>query len=315
MQEVRFGAQLWSQAGDWPGYLRAALAAEAAGWDSIWTWDHLVAIQGPWEQPILDGWLAMGALATRTERVRVGLMVAANTFRTPGQTAKLAATLDHISGGRAILGIGAAYFEREHAAYGLDFGKGAGERLDRMDESVAIIRRLLDGERFSHDGPAYRLDDAAIFPRPVQAHLPILIGGSGPRKTLRSVARHADAWNTSGTLDEVRARDAILAEHCRAAARDPASIERTVSFPIVIRDDPQEAERAYGAICAHNGVTEIHGVPPILGTPALAADRLRPYVEHGFATIIVRLPAPYDAETIERIGEVRAALGSTEAAR
>ena len=310
MREVRFGAQLWSQAGDWPRYLRAALAAEAAGWDSVWTWDHLVAIQGPWEQPILEGWLAMGAIAARTERVRVGLMVAANTFRTPGQTAKLASTLDHVSGGRAILGIGGAYVEREHAAYGIDFGAGIGERLDRLDESIGIIRRLLDGERFTHVGPAYRLEDAAIFPRPVQDHLPILVGGSGPRKTLRSVARHADAWNTSGTLDEVLARDAILFEHCRAVARDPGTIERTVSFAMVLRDDPAEAQRAWAAICAHNGVDEVHGVAPILGAPEDAAGRLRPYVAHGFATIIVRLPAPYDAETIERIGEVRRALAA-----
>jgi alkanesulfonate monooxygenase SsuD/methylene tetrahydromethanopterin reductase-like flavin-dependent oxidoreductase (luciferase family) len=310
VHEVRFGAQLWSQAGDWPGYLRAALSAESSGWDSLWTWDHLVAIQGPWEQPILEGWLAMGAVAARTERVRVGLMVAANTFRTPAQTAKLAATLDHVSGGRAILGIGAAYVEREHAAYGIDFGAGVGERLDRLDESVAVIRRLLDGERFTHVGAAYRLEDAAIFPRPVQAHLPILIGGSGPRKTLRSVARHADAWNTSGTLDEVIARDAILAEHCGAVGRDPATIERTVSFPIVLRDDPAAARAAYAAICAHNGIDAIEGVPPILGTPEDAAERLGPYIARGFATIIVRLPAPYDAETIERIGEVRAALAA-----
>ena len=314
MREVRFGAQLWSQAGDWPGLLRAGLAAEAAGWDSIWTWDHLVAIQGPWEQPVLDGWLVMGALAARTERVGVGLMVAANTFRTPGQTAKLAATLDHVSGGRATLGIGGAYVEREHAAYGIDFLASVGERLDRLDESVGIIRRLLDGERFSHVGTAYRLEDAVIFPRPVQARLPILVGGSGPRKTLRTVARHADAWNTSGTLDEVLARDAVLVEHCRAVGRDPATIERTASFPIVLRDDPEEARRAYAATCEHNGIESIHGVAPILGTPEQAAARLKPYVAHGFTTIIVRLPAPYDAETIARIGEVRAELAAAPSA-
>jgi alkanesulfonate monooxygenase SsuD/methylene tetrahydromethanopterin reductase-like flavin-dependent oxidoreductase (luciferase family) len=305
---IRFGAQLWSQASDWPACLRAGLAAEAAGWDALWTWDHLVAIQGPWEQPIFEGWLAITALAARTSRIGVGLMVGANTFRTPGHTAKLAATLDHVSGGRATLGLGAAYVEREHAAYGIDFGASPGERLDRLDESVGIVRRLLDGERFSHHGPAYDLDDALISPLPVQPHLPILIGGSGPRKTLRIVARHADAWNTAGTLDEVLARDAILREHCAAVGRDPASIERTVSFPTVIRDDPAEAQRAYAAICAANGIRTIAGMPPLLGPVEAVADRLRPYIAHGFTTVIVRLPAPYDAETIERVGEVRAAL-------
>ena len=150
---IRFGAQLWSQATDWPGFRDAALAAEAAGWDSVWTWDHVLAIFGPWEQPMLEGWTALAALGPITRRVRLGLMVGANTFRNPGLTAKLATTLDHVSGGRAVLGIGGAWFEREHDAFGIDFGAGVGERLDRLDEAVMLIRRLLDGERVTHDGP------------------------------------------------------------------------------------------------------------------------------------------------------------------
>lgn len=308
MPEVRFGAQLWSQAGDWPDYLSAAIAADAAGWDSVWTWDHLTAIQGPWEQPIFEGWLALGAFAARTSRVRLGLMVGANTFRSPGHTAKLATTLDHASGGRAVLGLGAAYVDREHDAFDIAFGRSPGERLAWLDESVGLIRRLLDGELVTSDGPRYRLHDALVRPRPLQAHLPILIGGSGPRKTLPIIARHADGWNTAGTLDEVLARDALLREHCAVVGRDPASIERTISFPIIIRDDPAAAESVYRAICAHNGIDAITGMPVLLGPPELVADRLRPYVAHGFATVIVRLPAPYDAETIARIDEVRAAL-------
>jgi F420-dependent oxidoreductase-like protein len=286
----------------------AAVAAEEAGWDSVWTWDHLHAIFGPWEQPILEGWLAMGAVAARTSRVRVGLMVGANTFRNPGHTAKLAATLDHVSGGRAVLGIGGAWFAREHEAFGIDFGASIGERLDRLDEAVEVIRRLLNGERFSHAGRFYHFDDALLAPRPVQQHLPILVGGGGPKKTLRTVARRADAWNTNGTVEEVAARDAILREHCEAVGRDPATIERTVSFPIVLRDDPAAAERAFRALCDANGTPDAGPVPTLLGPPELVAAAIRPYVDLGFRTIIVRLPAPYDAETIVRIGEVRAAL-------
>ena len=311
MPPVRFGAQLWSQAGEWPGFLAAAVAAEDAGWDSIWTWDHLHAIFGPWEQPVFEGWLAIGAVAARTSRARVGLMVGANTLRNPGHTAKLAATLDHVSGGRAVLGIGGAWFAREHEAFGIDFGATVGERLDRLDEAVELMRRLLDGERFDHAGRFYRFDDALLAPLPVQAHLPILVGGGGPRKTLRTVARLADAWNTNGTVEEVAARDAILREHCAAVGRDPATIERTVSFPIVIRDDPAEAERAFAALLRHNGMVDAGNVPTLLGPPEHVAAAIRPYVELGFATIIVRLPAPYDAETIARIGEVRAALADT----
>ena len=294
------------------------MAAEAAGWDSLWTWDHLLAIQGPWRQPIFEGWLALGAWAALTSRIRLGLMVGANTFRNPGHTAKLATTLDHISGGRAILGIGGAWFEREHDAHGIDFGSGFGERLDRLDEAVGLIRRLLDGETVDHAGPAYTFRAAVQAPLPLQGHLPILIGGSGPKKTLRTTARFGDAWNTAGTVEEVRARDAILRGHCAAVGRDPESIERTVSFPIVIRNRRADAARVHAELLAHNGIERGPGsgayqVPYLLGSPDEIAAELLPYHQLGFRTIIARLPAPYDAETIARIGEVRTALDALAA--
>ena len=302
---MKFGAQLWSQQTTWPEWRDSALAAEAAGWDSIWTWDHLLAIFGPWEQPIFEGWSVLAALGAVTKSVRLGLMVGANTFRNPGLTAKLATTLDHVSDGRAVLGIGGAWFEREHEAYGIpDWGSGFGERLDRLDESVMLMRRLLDGERFSHAGHFYTLTDALCEPRPVQAHLPILIGGSGPRKTLRTTAVRADAWNTAGTIEEVRARVEILDQHCADVGRDRSEIELTVSFPIVIRDATSDAEAAYAGSLARNLTDNMGGVPTLLGSPALVADGLRPYVELGFRTVIVRLPAPYDRETIDRMSEV-----------
>jgi alkanesulfonate monooxygenase SsuD/methylene tetrahydromethanopterin reductase-like flavin-dependent oxidoreductase (luciferase family) len=312
---TNFGAQLWSQASDWPRIRDAAVEAEAGGWDSVWTWDHLLAIQGPWRQPIFEGWLTLAAWAALTTRVRLGLMVGANTIRNPGHTAKLATTLDHISAGRAILGIGGAWFEREHDAFGIDFGAGFGERLDRLDEAVGLMRRLLDGETVEHDGPAYRFHEAEQLPRPIQPHLPILIGGSGPKKTLRTVARYGDGWNTSGTPEEVAARDAILREHCAAVGRDPAGIERTVSFPILIRDRREDAESAFDALLAHNriegGIPGMN-VPVLLGPPAEVAAAIRPYGELGFSTVIARLPAPYDSETLARIGEVRAALDDAD---
>ncbi|HET7678066.1 MAG TPA: TIGR03560 family F420-dependent LLM class oxidoreductase [Candidatus Limnocylindrales bacterium] len=307
---MRFGAQLWSQAAGWPEMRAAALAAEQAGWDDLWTWDHLLAIFGPWEQPILEGWSLLSAWAAVTERIRVGLMVGANTFRDPGLVAKLAVTLDHVSGGRAVLGIGGAWFEREHDAFGIHFGSGFGERLDRLDEAVMLLRRLLDGERFSHEGRFYRLHDALCAPRPVQPHLPILVGGSGPRKTLRTVALRADAWNTSGHLEEVRTKVANLERHCAEVGRDPAAIERTVSFPMLIRDTREAAEAAFAELLAHNGATDAGNVPLLLGPPEVIAEAIAPYRDElGFGHVIVRLPAPYDQETIERIGEVREVLG------
>ena len=309
---MRFGAQPWSQATDWPGLRDVALAAERAGWDAIYTWDHLMAIQGPWRQPIFEGWAVLAAWAALTARIRIGLMVGANTFRNPGHTAKLATTLDHISNGRAILAIGGAWFEREHEAHGLDFGSGFGERLDRLDESVMLIRRLLDGETIDHAGRFYTFKDAVHAPPPIQAHLPILIGGSGPKKTLRTTAHYADAWNTSGTVDEFAASDATLRGHCADLGRDTGSIERTVSFPIIIRDDPAEAARAMAARLVHNGVAELTGAPVLLGSPGLIAERLRPYRDLGMVEVVVRMPAPFDAETIERIGEVRDTLDALQ---
>ena len=305
---MRFGLQLWSQQTDWAGFRDAALAAEDVGWDSIWTWDHLFAIFGPWEQPTFEGWSVLAGLAPITKRVRLGLMVGANTFRNPGLTAKVATTLDHLSDGRAILGIGAAWFDREHDGFGIEFGTSPGWRIDRLDESVMLMRRLLDGERFSHEGPAYTFHDALVAPRPIQAHLPILIGGSGPKKTLRTVAERADLWNTAGTIEEVTTRLEILAEHGAAVGRDVSTIEKTISFPIILRDDATAAAARFRELLDANGVDELRDSLPLLGSPAMVADAIRPYQALGFETVIVRMPAPYDRETIDRMAEVGALL-------
>ena len=139
-----------------------------------------------------------------TEQTRLGLLVGANTFRNPGLVAKLASTLDHISGGRAILGLGGAWMEPEHTAHGIEFGTGFGQRLDWLDEAVGACRDLLDGKSVtSAPGGHYQFRDLRHAPTPVQAHLPIMIGGSGEKKTLRTVAKYADIWNGMGPLDVV----------------------------------------------------------------------------------------------------------------
>ena len=306
---MKFGAQLWSQQTTWPEWRDAALAAEAAGWDSIWTWDHLLAIFGPWEQPIFEGWSLLSATAAITTKVRLGLMVGANTFRNPGLTAKIATTVDNVSNGRAILGIGGAWFEREHDAFGIEtWGSGFGERLDRLDEAVMLLRRLLDGERFDHEGRFYQFRDALGQPRPIQPHLPILVGGSGPTKTLRTVALRADAWNTSGTVEEVRAKLDTLDEHCAAVGRHRSTIDLTVSFPITIRDTVEAAETAYAELLAANGADSMAANPILLGPPSVVAEAIAPYRDLGFGTVIARLPSPFDRETIDRIGEVGSLL-------
>ncbi len=304
MPATKIGFLLWPQTPGWPALRDAAVRADRAGASSLWTWDHLMSIVGPWEGPILEGWSILAGWAQVTERASLGLMVGANTFRNPGHTAKLATTLDHLSNGRAVLGLGGAWFEREHEAYGIDFGSGFGERLDRLDESVMLIRRLLDGETVTHDGPIYPMRDALVQPLPLQARLPIMIGGSGPKKTLRTLARYGDQWNSMGSLPKLAERDAILREHCAAIGRDQEEIERTTTVDLVIRDSREAALTAYRARMAASGEEFDEGWNFFVGTPAEIADGLQPILELGFRHVLIDSPAPYDVETLDRIGEV-----------
>jgi alkanesulfonate monooxygenase SsuD/methylene tetrahydromethanopterin reductase-like flavin-dependent oxidoreductase (luciferase family) len=243
MSDVRLGINLWSQASDWPAFLHAAQTVDRLGYDHLWTWDHVYAIFGDPSQPIFEGYTALAAVAQATQRVRLGLFVAANTFRNPGLGVKAVTTIDHISGGRAIMGIGGAWFETEHTGFGIDFGTGFGQRLDWLAEAAPAIRTLLDGgEVTSREGGRYAFDRLRVAPLPLQAHLPIMIGGAGEKKTLRIVAQHADMWNVFGTPETVARKDAVLRAHCADVGRDPAAIERTLGCKITIRQTEAEAE-------------------------------------------------------------------------
>lgn len=303
---------LWSQAATWAEVSEAARRIDRAGYSHLWFWDHLYAINSrdPY-LPVFEGWATVAALAQATTQVRLGLLVGANTFRNPGHVAKLASTVDHISNGRAILGIGAAWFGLEHQAYGLDFGSGFGQRLDWLDEASGAMRRLLDGGTVtSAPGDHYRFDDLRVLPRPVQAHLPIMIGGGGEKKTLRTVAKYADLWNIFGEPDRIARKDAILRQHCDDVGRDPAAIERTVSAKLVIRDSREEARRVWASQMQRNRCPEEDwddGTELWLGPPVFIADEIRRRRAVGFDTLIAMVAAPYDAETIDRlIGEVKA---------
>jgi alkanesulfonate monooxygenase SsuD/methylene tetrahydromethanopterin reductase-like flavin-dependent oxidoreductase (luciferase family) len=310
MTTLNLGVLLWTQGATWPEMLDAARRVERLGYDHLWTWDHLYAIFGDPYQPIFEGWSLLSAWARETERLRLGLLVGANTFRNPGLVAKTAATLDHVSDGRAIVGIGGAWMELEHHAHGIDFGSGFGQRLDWMDESVAAIRALLDGKEVtSEPGGRYSFDHLRHLPPPLQAHLPILIGGSGEKKTLRTVARYADMWNAMGPVDVMRHKIEVLRGHCADVGRDPAEIEFTLGIKATIRDSVEEAERVYKAAMEHNRtpLSDLEDDDTFWnGTPEQLADRLAPYFEMGFRTVISEQPAPYDTETLERlIGQVK----------
>jgi len=216
---IKLGALAWNQYTPWADLREAGIRADRLGFDSIWTWDHLYPIVGSDDGPILEGWLTLAAWAEATERATLGLMVGANTFRNPALVAKAGTTLDHISGGRAVLGIGAAWFETEHRAYGLEFGASPGERLRWLEEAVQIMRGMLHGEEPSGDR-FYAARGVRNDPPPVQERLPILIGGGGEKKTLRIVARYADAMNVGGGFDNVKRKDEILRQHCLDVGRD-----------------------------------------------------------------------------------------------
>ena len=309
MPDVKLGALCWNQYTSWPELLEAGRRADRVGYDTLWTWDHLYPIVGNHEGPILEGWLTLAAWAQATERIRIGLMVGANTFREPSLTAKMATTLDHISNGRAILGIGGAWFETEHVAYGLPFGSGFPERLRWLSEALPIIRGMLQGEQPSATGPRYSTTAVRNDPLPIQARLPLLIGGGGEQVTLKLVARYGDANNIGGGFENVRRKEAVLLQHCETVGRDPAEIERTVGVgTVIIRDSRAEVERLQKLTFERNGRARPWTDQPV-GTPEDVAESLAPFVDLGYRHLIAGFPAPHDEESMIRLAtEVRPLL-------
>ncbi len=309
MPQLKTGILLWSQAASWPEMREAAERVDRLGYDSLWTWDHIYAIFGDPYQPIFEGYTTLAGWAMATRNVRLGLLVGANTFRNPGLVAKTITTIDHISDGRAICGLGGAWFDLEHQAHGIEFGSGFGQRLDWLDESVSAVRRLLDGDEVTYESETYRFDHLRHQPLPVQRHLPIMIGGTGEKKTLRTVAKYADMWNAMGTTEFIRRKVDVLREHCDAVGRDPSEIEFTLGVKLTIRDSAAEADRVLRAAMDRNRtpMSEIAEDDTFWnGTPEEIAERLAPYVEMGFRHVISEQPAPYDVETFERfIGQVK----------
>ena len=296
---LRLGVLVWNQYTDWPAFREAGRLADKVGHDQLWTWDHLYPIQGSPDGPIIEGYTALTGWAGVTEKATLGLMVGANTFRNPGLVVKIVTALDLVSNGRAVLGIGGAWFETEHTAFGIDFGTSVGDRLNRLDESVDLMRTMLHEERATARGVYYQAKDLRNDPKPIQTHLPIVIGGGGEQKTLRTVARYADMWNIANADPETVARKLeILRGHCEEVGRDFSEIELSVSIgPTIIRDDPAEAAKVIEGIHARN----VEMTRPVLsGSPDAIAEVIRPYLALGVTNVIYHLAAPFDHETVER---------------
>jgi alkanesulfonate monooxygenase SsuD/methylene tetrahydromethanopterin reductase-like flavin-dependent oxidoreductase (luciferase family) len=232
-------------------------------------------------------------------------MVGANPFRNPALVGKMVTQLDHMTGGRMVCGIGAAWFEKEHHDFGLDFGASVGERLRWLEEAVVILRGMFDGTEPSGTS-RYATRSVRNDPPPVQARLPILVGGGGEKVTLRIVARHADANNLGGGFERVRHKEAVLLQHCAEVGRDPGEIERTANLGVVvIRDSAEEAQRVLGELAAHNGGAR-SWPNQLVGTPETVAAELARFVGIGYRHLIAGFPAPVDIETMDRLaGEVR----------
>jgi alkanesulfonate monooxygenase SsuD/methylene tetrahydromethanopterin reductase-like flavin-dependent oxidoreductase (luciferase family) len=302
---IRIGALLWPQGTDWEGIRGAALEVEKAGFDSIWTSDHLLSPTGPLNGPVFEGWSLITALGVLTNRPTVGLIVSANTLRHPALVAKMAVTLDHVTGGRAVCGLGAGWAEEEHRVHGIDFGRSAGDRIERLRESVLIIRGLLDGASVDSQSRWYSVNSVRHTPLPVQDHLPILIGGEGRQKTLAVVAELADLWNARGSLDSLMAADAALREHCARVGRSPDAIERLTNRWVVIRRDQTAARQFVAESMQYQGLDGYDESTIVCGPPRLVADALIPLVNAGFHHLVWSLRAPWDLETIRRLPEVR----------
>ena len=253
MGTLRFGIKV-SQAATIDTLKEVWRLADEAGFDHCWNMDHFASLGGDDTLDIFEAWTALAGMAALTKRVRIGCSVTGNTYRHPGVLAKMATTVDHLSGGRLEFGIGAGWAENEHVMLGLPFGT-RGDRADRLEETLKIVTSLWSEPTTTFSGKHYQLKDAIAEPKPVQRpHPPIWIGGSGPKRTLRLAAEYADVWNAAGGEPEaVAAASAILDQHCADIGRDPAQIRRSVQ--IRVGEDTDAALRSVEEF-ARIGVTE-----------------------------------------------------------
>jgi F420-dependent oxidoreductase-like protein len=270
---------VWPSANQpWADLLATARHAEATGWDGVWVADHFMGnAPGPYpaEVPTLEAGSLVAALSTAVDRVRIGTLVLGNTYRHPAVVANMAATVDHVSGGRFVLGLGAGWQINEHEQYGIELPP-VRERVDRFEEAIEIVRSLLRDPTTTFAGEHYRLTDALCEPKPVQSPLPILVGARGDRM-LGIAARFADEWNTWGLPDHIAERSAMLTRQCDKAGRDPDAIARTAQALLFIVDDDAEGER----------LAEAMPRPTMAGTPERLRDVVAAYAEAGLDELIV----------------------------
>ncbi len=303
---MRFGVSTGAQRVSWAAVLDLALRLDRLDLDTFWLFDHLLPLGGDVADPVLETWAIMGAIAQATERVRLGTLVTANTFRAPALLAKMAATVDHISGGRLTVGLGAGYYPAEHEAYGLDFPDRA-RRAAMLDESCQVLKGLWGGERrFSFEGRHYRIVDAPFAPAAVQpGGPPLLVGGAGERYTFETVARYADQWNlpdgTNGITPEHFARKwAVLRQRCAEVGRDPATLETNAAVFAILDAKHARALERRRQFAAAQGMPEAR---ISAGDPSAFAEEVRAFEEAGVDHFVITVLAGVNDDSVELFAE------------
>ena len=301
---VRFGIQTGQQNIAWSDMLDLWQKADGWGYDSLWNFDHFFPIFVDPNGPCFEGWTTLAALGQATKRTRIGQMVNGNTYRNPCVLAKMAATLDHVSSGRFILGMGAGWHQQEYQAYGIPFPP-IGTRLKELDEALTIVRKMWTEEPASFFGEQFHIEDAYCRPRPLQEpHPPILVGGTGERVLLRIVAEHATIWNNLGWAHRDLAKKIdVLRAHCDHVKRDFDGIEISQQTLGAIAETEDEAKAAAAAIQAElpflSGGSELI----VAGTPEQCIERVRKTIAMGATGFILSFGRNPRVETLELFAE------------
>jgi F420-dependent oxidoreductase-like protein len=301
MSRIRFGIALPQMGATWSQTVEVAQAAEEAGLDSVWAIDHVVGIPDQ-RQPVFEGWTLVTAVAAITKRVRLGHLVLCVNYRSPALLAKMAATLDVISGGRLVLGLGAGWHQQEYAEYGWDYPP-IGTRLAQLDEALTILRKMWTEPEATFEGRHFAVRGAVCNPKPVQERLPILVGGAGEKVLLRHVARHADVWNNLGAFHgDVAHKREVLAGHCRAVGRDPKEIAVSQQCLAAIATDRAAAARKTADLFAE--LAFLDGAPDLAltGTPDQVRARVEANAALGVQGFVMSFGRKVDPEDVRLFG-------------
>ncbi len=288
-----------------------AAAAEASGFDSLWAADHFYAqLTSDWSEPRLEPYAVLAGLVARTRQIKLGSLVSGVTFRNPAHLAKIVTTLDVISQGRAILGIGAARLGEEHHDYGYTFPPVA-ERIDRLSEAVQICRLMFDNGRATFSGRYYSIAGALNYPRPIQERIPILVGGDGERRTLRLVAQYGDACNISGSPTTIRRKLDVLERHAHDVGRDPAEITKTTLKMIVVGDSHADAVRGAEAARVYFEFSqEAFADFAVVGDADEVRDQAKALSNVGVDGIVCMVPNPFVTDQVVAAGEALRDFGA-----